>query len=350
MRIGLLSSLEWPVPPAVYGSWELVVANLASGLVARGHDVTVFASADSRPAGRLVSVAPAAIHVDGHVRADAPTWRRRHLERAFQQSRHLDVLHNHTAGLAVREVDRCPVPLVTTLHGSGVVPEDRAVYLEHRDLAYVSMSDAERQQCRELRFVATVHNGIEVERFPYAERGGDYLLYIGRMAPEKGVHDAIAAARAAGVRLVLAGVVHPGAAGYWDEIITPALRAGGVEYVGPVGHEEKCRLLADALGLVHLVVAEEAFGLTIAEAMACGTPVLGTRQGSIPELVVDGLTGVIVDDPADAGRAVLRLADCDRAACRRQAEERFSIQQMAHGYEQVYEKVLAELPPRARPA
>lgn len=341
MRIGLLGPISWRVPPRTYGGWEQVTANLADGLAGRSHEVTLFASGDSSTAARLSSVVPRPLSEDAALAAHAREWEALHAAAAFERAGDFDILHNHAGVFPVTLSRLVPTPVVTTLHGSGAEEGSRHVYLAYGEQPYVSITDAERRLCPDLNYVATVYNGIDVEAFPFGDRPGDHLVCIGRMSPDKGIHLAIGAAAAAGRRLLLAGIVPDGDRDYFEAEVRPHLRPGRVEFLGPVTHAEKGPLLAGAAALLHLVTYEEAFGLTMAEAMACGTPVIATRRGSVPELVVDGATGFVVGSVAGAAAAIAALPSIDRAACRRHVADSFATDRMTLGYEAVYERVLA---------
>jgi len=338
MRIALLGPVSWRVPPQHYGGWELVTANLADGLVREGHEVTVFASLDSATTAAHDGVVPHALSEDPDLAADGRAWETLHLAHAFDQARsgRFDVLHNHAGSYAVPWGPLAGIPFVTTLHGSGAERDSRILYGRHRDLPYVSITDAERVLVPDLNYVATVFNGITVDALPFGDAPGDDLVCIGRMSPDKGIAQAIEVAERSGRRLVLAGIVPPENTAYFDEVVRPRLVPGRVEFIGPVDHEEKGALLAGAYAFLHLVTYHEAFGLTMAESLACGTPVIGMRRGSVPELVRDGVTGAVVDDVDGAVAAVANLTAVDRAQCRADAEERFSVTGMTRGYVRVY--------------
>jgi len=343
VRIALLGPVSWRVPPQHYGGWELVTANLADGLVRDGHEVTVFASLDSRTTARHDGVVPRALSEDPELAANGRAWETLHLAHAFAQARagRFDVLHNHAGSYAVPWGPLAGVPFLTTLHGSAAEPDSRLLYGHHRHLPYVSITDAERALAPELDYVGTVFNGIDVGAFPVGERPGDDLVCVGRMSPDKGIHLAIDVAERTGRRLVLAGIVPPENTDYFDAMVRPRLAPGRVDFIGPVTHAEKGPLLAGAAAFLHLVTYHEAFGLTMAEALACGTPVIGTRRGSVPELVVDGITGAVVDDVEGAVAAVERLGALDRARCREDAERRFSVSGMCRKYVRVYAALLS---------
>jgi glycosyltransferase involved in cell wall biosynthesis len=309
-------------------------------LVRRGHQVTLFASGDARTSARLASIIPHPFSEDPDRLRHARTWESLHAASAFERAADFDLLHNHLGSFPVCWSRLLPIPLVTTLHGSGAEAESRLIYRRYPEGPYVSISDAERRLVPDLHYAATVYNGIAPERFPFSGRHGDYLLVLGRMSPDKGIHLAIQVARSVGLPLVLAGIVPPEDERYFAEQIEPCL-GGDVRFVGPADQRQKGELYAGALALLHLVTYEEAFGLVMIEAMACGCPVIAARRGSVPELVRHGQTGFIVDDTMQAAAAVGRVGTLDRAACRRHVQEHFTIDRMVAGYEQVYRHVLS---------
>lgn len=340
MRIGMLAPLAEAVPPRKYGGTERVVAALTEELVQRGHEVTLFASADSITRARLVSVAPRPLSEDSEVRRFSRAYESLHTAAAFERAREFDILHNHMGAYPLTYAGSCLIPVLTTLHGSAAEADSHFIYEHYPRQPYVSITDAERALAPELRYVGTVYNGVEVTQFPFEEKQGEYLLVLGRMSPDKGIHLAIEVAHRAGLELVLAGIVPPENEAYFDEQVRPHL-GHGVRFVGPADLEQKGQLYANAYAFLHLITYEEAFGLTMVEAMACGCPVIAVRRGSVPELIVDGVTGAIVDDIDGAVAAVGRIGSVDRAACRRHVEASFSVSRMVEGYEAVYRQLLA---------
>lgn len=341
MRIGLLGPISWRVPPRTYGGWEQVTANLADGLVDAGHDVTLFASGDSRTRARLQSVIDRPLSEEPALARHAREFEALHTGLAFERADDFDVLHNNTGCFPLPYTRLTRTPVLTTLHGSAAEEGSRLIYRRYAEQPYVSISDAERLLCPDLNYVGTVHNGIDVEGFPFGEQPGEHLVCIGRMSPDKGIHLAIETAKRAGRRLILAGIVAVGDTDYFEARIRPHLRDGAAEFIGPVTHAEKGPLLASAAASLHLVTYHEAFGLTMTEALACGTPVIGTRRGSVPEIVRHGVTGFVVDDVDGAVDALARLGELDRAACRAQAREHFAVSGMVRGYERCYQAVMS---------
>lgn len=337
MRVGLLAPVAWRVPPRHYGPWELVVARLADGLVARGVDVTLFATADSVTSARLEAVCPRPYEEDPEV--DAKVAECLHIAHAYEHAADLDVVHNHFDFLPLTYSRLVSTPIVTTIHGFSserIVP----VYQRYADrVAYVSISDADRHP--DLPYAATVHHGIPVEEVAVGSgSGGDgTLVFFGRIHPDKGTAEAIAVARRSGRPLVLAGIVQDRA--YFDAEVAPHLDGERVRYVGPVGPDQRDALLGGADALLHLVRFAEPFGLSMIEAMACGTPVVATPLGAVPEVVADGRTGYLVRSQDEAVAAIDRLDALDRSECRAHVEARFSVARMVDGYLEVYRRLLA---------
>jgi glycosyltransferase involved in cell wall biosynthesis len=336
LRVGMLAPIAWRVPPLGYGPWERVVSLLTEGLVERGVDVTLFASGDSITAGRLESVAPRALGDDPSL--DPKVWECLHIAKAFEHAARLDLLHNHFDFLPLTYAGLTNVPVVTTIHGfssAKILP----VYERYDGrVSYVSISDADRQPS--LTYEATVYHGIALDEFTLRERAGRDLVFLGRIHPDKGVVEAIEVARRSGRRLTIAGIVHDRE--YFEREVVPSLDGDRVRYVGSLGPAERDAVLGEAFALVHLVNFAEPFGLAMVEAMACGTPVIGRRRGSVPEVVEDGLTGFVVDDLDGAVAALDRVGELDRRAVRARCAERFSRDRMVDDYLEVYRRVLAQ--------
>ncbi len=335
MRVGMLAPISWRVPPRRYGPWELVVSLLTEGLVERGVDVTLFATADSVTSARLDAVCPRPLMEDPTL--DAKVWEALHLANAFEHAGALDLVHNHYDFLPLTYSRLISTPLVTTIHGFSS-DRIRTVYRRYDDrVAYVSISDADRDP--DLNYAATVYHGIDLSDFTFRDGPGRRLVFLGRIHPDKGVADAIAVAEAVGLPLVIAGIVHDRE--YFDREIAPRLDGEAVRYVGPIGPRDRDALLGSAVALLHLVEFPEPFGLSMIEAMACGTPVIARRRGSVPEVIDEGVTGFVVDDVAGAIAAVDRARSLDRRGVRTRAAERFSRDRMVDDYLRVYERVLA---------
>jgi len=334
MRIAMLAPISWRVPPRHYGPWERVVSLLTEGLVRRGVDVTVFATADSITSARLVSVCPRGYSEDPAL--DPKVWECLHISAVFERAAEFDLIHNQFDFLPLSYSALVKTPVLTTIHGFSserIVP----VFQKYNGRAhYVAISDADRHPA--LDYVATVHHGIPPEEFTLRQKPGDYLVFFGRIHPDKGVVEAIELARASGRPLIIAGIIHDQA--YFDSKIAPQIDGDQIRYVGSLGPEERDRVLGGARALIHLINFKEPFGLTMIEAMACGTPVIARGLGSVPEVVADRQTGFIVDGPDQALEAVRRVDELDRTEIRRHVEQNFSRDRMVERYIDVYEKVL----------
>jgi len=328
----MLAPIAWRVPPRHYGPWERVVSLLTEGLVRAGVDVTLFATADSRTSARLSAVVPSPYEETPGM--DAKVWEGLHLAHAFGRAKDFDLIHNHYDFLPLTYASLVDTPVVTTIHGFSserILPAYRAF---NGRAHYVSISDADRHP--DLAYLATIHHGLDLNEFTFQPRAGEYLLFFGRIHPDKGAADAIRVARAAGRPLILAGIVQD--QGYFKREVEPWLSAD-IRYVGAAGPLERDKLLGGALGLLHLIHFAEPFGLSVVEAMACGTPVVAYPRGSMPELVEHGASGFLVADEAGAVAAAGRLGTLDRAATRIHAEQ-FSDSRMVEAYLAAYHAVL----------
>jgi glycosyltransferase involved in cell wall biosynthesis len=346
VRIGVIASIAHRLPPRGYGPWEQVASTLTEGFVARGHDVVLFATADSVTSARLHATAAAGYEEDPRV--DAKVWEALHIASAFERAGEFDVIANHFDFMPLTYSALVSTPVVTTIHGFSS-PAVVAVYRAYDHLAhYVAISEADRHP--DLHYAATIHHGIDLSRFTFVPVPDDYLLFLGRIHPDKGAHLAVEVARRCGIRLVIAGIVQDEE--YFREVVAPLVDGVNVSYVGPVGPEERDALLGGARALLHLISFAEPFGLSVVEAMAAGTPVIATPLGSMPEIVRDGATGWLVGDVDQAVNAVERLPLIDRRACREEAVNRFGSDRMIDDHLAVFERVLAEgvkTPPSSDP-
>ena len=334
MKIAMLAPIAWRTPPRAYGPWELVTSLLTEALVARGVEVTLFATLDSRTSATLDGVVPAPYSEDPSV--DAKVWEYRHLAHVFAQADRFDIIHNQADFPAHAFAPFVDTPLVTTIHGFS---SDRILpmYQPFQDrVQFVAISDADRHPS--LRYAATIHHGIPVDDFAFDPAGSDDLLFFGRIHPDKGAKEAIAAAMASGRALDMYGIVQD--AGYHDRDVAPQVDGTQIRYHGAVGGEARVRALGGARALLHLINFDEPFGLSVVEAMACGTPVIAMRRGSMPELIEDGVTGFLVDTQEQALTAIDRAADLDRASIRQAVIDRFSIERMADDYIALYRSIL----------
>jgi glycosyltransferase involved in cell wall biosynthesis len=323
-----LSPVAWRTPPRQYGAWETVASNVAEGLVARGWDVTLFASGDSITRAKLHAVVDKGYEEDRST--DPKVAEYLHIAEAFEHAAEFDLIHSHYDFMALAYTRLVKTPVLTTIHGFSS-PRIMPVYEKYKDGYFVSISDSDRAPG--LNYLATVYNGIDLSLYPLRGSKGEELVFIGRIHPDKGVHLAIETARRSGRQLLIAGIVQD--TNYFRDEIQPHL-SDQIEYVGPVGVEEKNALFARAFALLHLNTIPERFGLVLAEANAAGVPVIAMDLGSCREVIEHGLTGFLVEDVAGAVKALEAVPTLNDTACRRRVEERFSIATMVEAYARVY--------------
>ncbi len=340
MRIAQIAPLAEPVPPELYGGTERVVSTLTEELVRRGHDVTLFASGDSQTAARLVAVTPQALRL-GDEDADPNLHVMLELGMVLDRASEFDVIHSHVDYFALPFTRLVSTPIVSTLHGRLDLPDLRMAFERYNDAPLVSISDDQRGPIPGANWVATVYNGLDMERFTFNPEGGDYFAFVGRICPEKNIEGAIEVARRTGIPLRIAAKIDPVDAEYHETVIKPLIDGGLVEYLGELGDEDKDKLLGSALALLFPVDWPEPFGLAMTEAMACGTPVLALRRGSVPEVVEDGVTGFVRDSLDELVDVAGELSRLSRQACRDWVDQHFSAAVMANGYEDVYESLRA---------
>ena len=340
MRVAVLSPVWFPVPPPGYGGIEWIVSLLADGLADAGHEVSLFASGDSHTRAKLESVFPTA----PSERIGMTFWELQHALNCFSRQEEFDVIHDHTGlmGLAIGSL--LETPLVHTVHGplTGEPGElyDRVVAMAPR-AHLVSLSLNQRLPKPDLPWLANVPNALDLSVYPYRRDRGDYLLFLGRMSPDKGAHRAVTIALEAGLPLKIAGKnAEPAEQAYFDALVRPHL-GGEIEYVGEVTHGEKVELLQHARATLFPIEWEEPFGLVMIESMACGTPVIATRWGAVPEVIDHGRTGIIVDDWRDTADALPAADELDSAVMRQEVVDRFSPQRMVADYVAAYEAALS---------
>ena len=334
LSVAMLAPISWRVPPRHYGPWEQFVSLLTEGLVSRGVDVTLFATADSVTRARLVGTAPTGYSEDPGL--DAKVLESLHISALFERAAEFDVIHNSYDFLPLTYSGLVGTPVVTTIHGFS---SERIVPVFEKYNArgyYVAISDADRHA--KLDYLATIHHGIDMQEFELAPGAGDYLLFFGRIHPEKGTAEAIEVATRAGLPLTIAGIVQD--RDYFEQFVEPQVDGTMVRYVGPVGRDLRGELLGRARALLHLIAFDEPFGFSVVEAMACGTPVITHPRGSMPEIVREGENGFLVasvDEAVDAARA---SAGMDRMAVRASVEHRFNSDRMVDEYLAVYRRVI----------
>ncbi len=339
MRIAQVAPLAESVPPPGYGGTERVVSYLTEELVREGHEVTLFASGDSQTSARLVPCRPTGLRLDENV-VDPIAHHIYELECVASQAHSFDIIHWHLDYFHFPMSRRLGVPHVTTLHGRLDIPDIQPVYDEFGDMPVVSISDDQREPLPQANWAATVHHGMPPDEMAPVTGAGDYLAFLGRISPEKRADRAIEVARRANLPLRIAAKVDPADQDYFEREIEPLLGADHVDFIGEVGPNEKNDFLGHARALLFPIDWAEPFGLVMIESMACGTPVIAYRSGSVPEVIDEGVTGFIVDDIDSAVAAVGRLDGFDRAACRTRFEERFTVERMAHDYLKVYERLI----------
>ncbi len=336
MKIAMLSPISWRTPPRHYGPWENIVSLLTEQLVAMGVDVTLFATGDSITAGKLVSVCKHPYSEDPGI--DAKVWECLHITELFKRADEFDLIHNHYDFLPLTYSSFTQTPVVTTIHGfssEAILP----VYKKYNDSSYyVAISEADKSA--ELDYISTIHHGIDLEQFSFQQQADDYLLFLGRIHPDKGVIDAIEVASRTGKRLIIAGIIQDEA--YFRQQIEPRIDGSNVQYIGSVGPEKRQQIMGNALAMLHLIHFDEPFGLSVVESLACGTPVIAYARGSMPELIQHGRTGFIVDDLDAAVKAVDKIKTLDRQTCRQDVERRFTCQRMAHEYVEIYHRILQD--------
>lgn len=331
----MLAPISWRVPPRHYGPWEQFTSLLTEGLVARGVDVTLFATADSQTRARLVGTAPTGYSEDPEL--DAKVWEALHIATAFERAAEFDLMHNNLDFLPLSYSRLVETPVVTTIHGFS---SERIVPVYERydgHVHYVAISDADRHP--KLHYAATIHHGIDLGAFPLGDGSGGYLLFFSRIHPDKGAVEALDLAERTGLPLLIAGIVHDQR--YFDDLVAPRIDGERVAYLGPVGPDGRPELLGRARALVHLVNFDEPFGFSVIEGMACGTPVIARPRGSLPELVRDGENGFLVSSLDEAAAAVEAAPGLDRAKVRATVEERFSVERMVDDYLALYLPIVA---------
>ncbi|NOY88130.1 MAG: glycosyltransferase family 4 protein [FCB group bacterium] len=334
MHIAMLSPIAWRTPPRHYGPWESVVSHLTEGLVSRGNDVTLFATGDSVTSGKLHAVCARGYEEDHSI--VPKVWECLHVSELFEHAEEFDIIHNNFDFLPLTYTGLVTTPVVTTIHGfssPGILP----VYKKYNSkVFYVSISDADRSP--DLDYIKTIHHGIDINQFDFQVEPDDYLLFFGRIHHDKGAREAIEIARACNKKLILAGIIQDDT--YYHQYIEPHLDNDNIAYIGSVGPVDRNQLLGKATALLHPINFNEPFGLSVIEAMACGTPVIAFNKGSMSELIENGKNGFLVNTVDEAIEAVEHIKNIDRLYCRHHVEQNFTAGQMVEKYIQVYETIL----------
>ena len=337
MRIAQIAPLQLAVPPQDYGGTERCVSNITESLVELGHDVTLFASADSQTSARLVAMRDKPIRFDQSV--DATALHIAMLRQVYQQAGLFDVIHSHLDYLTLPFAVASATPTVLTLHGRLDVKNADTILRAFKDCNYVAISESQRSQIPELNWISTVHHAIDLRRFSRYDAAGSYLAFVGRLTPEKGPDRAIRIAKRVDMPLKIAAKIDPTERKYFEEVIEPMLDDPRIQFLGPLGERDKCDLMGHAKALLMPINWPEPFGMVFIESLACGTPVLTCPHGSVPELLRDGVTGYIRESDDELVEAIGQLDRISRAGCREYVRQKFDIRDMALEYVNVYSMV-----------
>ncbi len=350
MKIAILAPPYLPIPPSLYGGTERIVSLLTEGLVKRGHEVTLFASGDSKTKAKLSSVFETSLGNSGFDKGnnDKPLL---HYQACYDRAAEFDLIHSHGQYLSLPGAEGIRTPVLFTIHGSyytgETTEEKRAMLARHKHFNYISISDNQRGGMPDLHFVATVYNALDTSEYLFVpQNNSEYLLWVGRVSPKKGALEAIHTAKKVGLRLEMAAAIDPVDRKYFDEVIKPYVDGGSVVFHGEVSMNALIELYGGARAVLFPILWHEPFGLVMIESMACGTPVVAYNCGSVPEIVENGKTGYVVEPVEGIDglvRAVQKIGFIDRAACRTRVEQYFSSPVMVDGYEKAYQKVLASL-------
>jgi glycosyltransferase involved in cell wall biosynthesis len=334
MRVAILSPIAWRTPPLHYGPWENVASLISEELVVCGHDVTLFATGNSQTSGTLHAVCPRGYEEDPSI--IPKVWECLHISDLFEDAEAFDIIHNHFDYLPLTYSGLTSTPVVTTIHGFssiGILPVFKKY---NKRTSYISISDADRSS--ELDYIKTIHHGIDIKQFDFQPAFDDSLIFFGRIHKDKGAREAIEIALACNKKLIMAGIIQDQA--YYDQYVAPHLGGDKLIYVGSVGPDERKRLLGNAGALLHPILFDEPFGLSVIESMACGTPVIAFNRGSMPELIESNRNGFLVDNVAEAIDAVSHINEIDRTNCRNHVEQYFTVERMVQNYIEVYEQIL----------
>jgi len=336
MKIAQVAPVDYRVPPRRYGGTERVVNFLTEELVRRGHKVTLFASADSKTSARLNPVVPHPLR-EAHIFNSAPSTILE-VSKVYSRESRFDVIHNNAYPdyLMFPAAAASKTPTLTTLNLPFTYQEKR-VFRAYKHLPFVSISNSQKKNAPELNYVATIHHGIPVQKFPFNNKRGNYLLFVGRISPQKGIHTAINVALKLGLKLVIAAKLDPYEVEYFNEKVAPRLDENGkIKWLGEVDTQERNKLMAGAMCLLNPINWPEPFGLVMIEAMATGCPVIAFNKGSVPEIVVDKKTGYIVRSEQEMEKAIKKIDEIDPKDCREHVKENFSVKKMVDAYEKLY--------------
>jgi len=336
MRIAILSSIHWRTPPRTYGPWELIASYITEGMVKKGHKVTLYATGDSLTHARLRWICPKPVSENPTL--DVKVYQYLHTTLPFEEAGAYDIIHNHYDAYPLVFSRLIKTPLLTTIHGFSS-PQISQIYQKYANTFLVSISFADRIHAPKLNYIANIYHGIPVEEYEFNENPKDYFCFIGRISPDKGVHFSVKLARKMGLKLKIAGLIDKPNQEFFDKEIKPYLNQK-IQYIGLVDNQTKKDLLRNAAAFLHLNTYREGFGLTLVEAMASGTPVIGMNLGSIPEVIKDKKTGFVVSDIKEAEMAIRKIDKIQRKDCRKRVEKNFSLERMLDEYERVYQKII----------
>lgn len=336
MRIAMLSTIAWRTPPRHYGPWETIVHLLTEGLIKKGFDVTLYATKDSITSGKLIAVCPNGYEENKKI--VPKVWECLHISELFEHGDEYDIIHNHFDFLPLTYIHMTKTPVLTTIHGFSsfdILP----VYEKYNKKAYyVAISNADKRP--QLDYIATIYHGIDVSQFDFQKKQGDYLVFFGRIHPDKGTKDCIDIALKTGRKLVIAGIIQDYE--YYEKQIKPFINNKNIIYLGSVGPEKRNQILGEAYVLLHPIHFDEPFGLSVIESMACGTPVIAYNRGSMPEIIKHGKTGFLVETIDEMIEKLKEVKKIDRFACRKWVEDKFSSERMVDEYISVYKKIISE--------
>lgn len=345
LRIGIIAPIAERVPPKKYGGTERVIHALTEELVRRGHNITLFATGDSKTSASLSSVYPRGLR---EVRIKDPYGLNElpllHIATAYKRQEEFDIIHDHISVFSIPTTQFVTTPVVITLHGP-IGPNNRRLYETVNTPHYVTISKSQGIYAGNISIAATIYNGLPMEDYPFSKEHKGYLLFVGRISMEKGVHHAIDAASYLNLPLIIAAKLDMVETKYFREYIEPRLSEEQVQWIGEVDEKERNRLMSEAMCILHPVTWREPFGLTMIEAMACGCPVVAFNKGSIPEVVKNGKTGFVVNDVEEMSDAIGKIDTIDRKACREYALKNFNAKLMADRYEDLYYHLLTNQSP-----
>jgi len=334
MHVAILSPIAWRTPPRSYGPWEYVASLLTEGLIEKGIKVTLYATKNSITKANLISVCPCGYEEDNKLLPKV--WECLHISEMFERGDDFDIIHNHFDFLPLTYIKMTSTPVVTTIHGFSS-PKILPVYKKYNNKSYyVSISNAARSP--DLDYIATVYHGIDLNQFTFNAEPKDYLLFFGRIHNDKGTKEAIEIARKVGMKLILAGIIQD--KNYFKKNVEPFLDNELIKYAGVAGPKKRNELLGGAYALLNPINIPEPFGLSVVEAMACGTPVIAFNKGSMSEVIVNGKTGFLVNSIYDAVKSLKKVNKIERLECRRWVEKKFTVERMVNDYIKVYKSIL----------